>query len=115
MTTKAVSTLSPTRVPHRIPRALVPAAAAAVAVLALMPGAAHAYVGPGAGLTAIGTILALIGAVFFALVGFVWYPVKRLLRRGRAAPGPVAPGPVAPGPVARPPHDQPAASAPRGH
>ena len=53
---------------------------AAVAA-AVLPDAALAYVGPGAGLTAIGTVLALLGAVGLALVGFVWYPVKRLLRR----------------------------------
>ena len=44
----------------------------ALAVLAL-PTIAFAYVGPGAGLSAIGTVLALI-------VGFIWYPIKRLLR-----------------------------------
>lgn len=53
---------------------------ASALALVLIPGAAAAYVGPGAGLTAIGTVLALIGAVFLAIVGFVWYPVKRLLR-----------------------------------
>lgn len=54
------------------------------AMVALLPGLAHAYVGPGAGLTAIGTVLALLGAVLLAIVGFVYYPVKRLLR-GRTA------------------------------
>jgi hypothetical protein len=53
------------------------------AVLAL-PHPALAYVGPGAGLSAIGSLLALLAAVALALVGFVWYPAKRLLRR-RAA------------------------------
>ena len=53
---------------------------------AVLPEAALAYVGPGAGLTAIGTVLALLAAVGLALVGFVWYPVKRLLRRP-AGPG----------------------------
>jgi len=53
----------------------------AVAVLGLLPETAHAYVGPGAGLTAIGTLLAFLGAIGLALVGFVWYPVKRLIRR----------------------------------
>jgi hypothetical protein len=51
------------------------------ALLVLLPLPAHAYVGPGAGLTAIGTIVAVLAAVLLALVGFVWYPVKRLLRR----------------------------------
>ncbi|MEA3411314.1 MAG: hypothetical protein U9R74_07225 [Pseudomonadota bacterium] len=50
-------------------------------LLALVSGSAHAYVGPGAGLTAIGTVIALIGAILLALIGFIWYPVKRLLSR----------------------------------
>jgi hypothetical protein len=45
------------------------------------PLAAAAYVGPGAGLSALGSLLALIAAVLVAIAGFVWYPVKRLLRR----------------------------------
>lgn len=57
---------------------------ASALVLVLVPEVAAAYVGPGAGLTAIGTVLALIGAVFLAIVGFIWYPVKRLL--GRSTP-----------------------------
>jgi hypothetical protein len=52
-----------------------------------LPGVAEAYIGPGAGLSAIGSLLALIGAVLLAIVGFVWYPVRRLLRRGKAAKG----------------------------
>lgn len=51
--------------------------------LAVLPVSlsAHAYVGPGAGLSAIGVMLALIGALFLMIAGFVWYPVKRLLKR----------------------------------
>lgn len=56
-----------------------------VAVVLLLPSLAHAYIGPGAGITAIGSLIALIGAAALALVGFVWYPIKRL-RRGRAKP-----------------------------
>lgn len=56
----------------------------AATAFALMPEVAAAYVGPGAGLTAIGTILALLGAVFFAIVGFVWYPVKRMMKKNAA-------------------------------
>lgn len=50
----------------------------------LLPESAAAYVGPGAGLTAIGTVFALVAAVFLAIVGFVWYPVKRMLKRSPA-------------------------------
>lgn len=52
--------------------------------LALVPAAAHAYVGPGAGLTAIGTVVALGLALILAIVGFVWYPMRRMLRARRA-------------------------------
>lgn len=62
-----------------------------IGAAATMPGAAHAYVGPGAGLTAIGTVIALLAALLLAVVGFVWYPVKRLLKkRGAARPSPDA-------------------------
>ena len=49
-----------------------------VAMLLLAPQSAEAYIGPGAGLTVIGTVVALIGAILLAIVGFVWYPIKRL-------------------------------------
>jgi hypothetical protein len=37
--------------------------------------------GPGAGLSAIGTLLALGAALCLAIVGFVWYPLKRVFRK----------------------------------
>ncbi len=45
---------------------------------------ALAYIGPGAGLSAIGTAVAVIGAVLLLIVGFVWYPVRRMLRSRKA-------------------------------
>jgi len=45
---------------------------------------ALAYVGPGAGISAFGALLGLLAAVVLVVVGFVWYPVKRLRRRLRA-------------------------------
>lgn len=47
----------------------------------VMPEYALAYIGPGAGVSAIGTVIALVGAVLLAIVGFVWYPVKRFLSK----------------------------------
>ena len=47
--------------------------------------AAHAYIGPGAGISAIGSLLALGAAVLLAIVGFVWYPLKRLRKRRQKA------------------------------
>jgi hypothetical protein len=49
-----------------------------VAAVAALPGEAHAYIGPGAGISTIGALIAFLAAIFFAVVGFVWYPVKRL-------------------------------------
>jgi hypothetical protein len=47
---------------------------------------AEAYIGPGAGIGAIGTVVALFGAILLAIVAFVWYPVKRLLRTRKREP-----------------------------
>ena len=51
----------------------------------LAPTAAHAYIGPGAGISAIGSLLVLIAVVLLSIVGFVWYPVKRLMKNRRTA------------------------------
>ena len=73
-------------------------ASVAIAILAVSPPVA-AYVGPGAGLSALGSLFALLAAVVVAIFGFLWYPIKRLLvrRRGPAqadtapTPGPSTP------------------------
>lgn len=62
--------------------------AALLALLVLTPDTAYAYAGPGSGLTVIGAAVAFVGAVFLAIVGFVWYPIKRLMRRKAARPKP---------------------------
>ncbi len=46
---------------------------------------AAAYIGPGAGLGAIGVLLGIVLSVFLAVFAVVWYPVKRLMRRRRTA------------------------------
>lgn len=63
--------------------------AAAIAAAAIfLPAAAQAYVGPGAGLTAIGTMIALFLGLALAIVGFVWYPLKRMMKnRAKAGEG----------------------------
>jgi len=55
-----------------------------ICILLSVPCVAEAYIGPGAGLSAIGSFLALVGAVFLAIVGFVWFPLKRTLFRKKA-------------------------------
>ena len=41
------------------------------------------YVGPGGALSAIAAFVALLAALVFAAIGFIWYPIKRLLRAVR--------------------------------
>ncbi len=56
---------------------------AGYALLLLLPATAHAYVGPGAGLSLLGALwamfLALLAVLFFV---FAW-PIRRMLRRRR--------------------------------
>lgn len=63
----------------------------AIALPLAFSSAAEAYVGPGAGLGVIGTLMAFVGTVLFAIVGFIWYPIKRLLRKRKPATAEAAP------------------------
>lgn len=47
----------------------------------LVPQPAMAYVGPGTGIAALGALLAIIAGVIAAIFGFLWYPIKRLLKK----------------------------------
>jgi membrane protein implicated in regulation of membrane protease activity len=60
---------------------LVPALAAAA--LVLLPATAFAYVGPGAGLTMLGALWAVLLALFAAMFFLVAWPVRRMLRQAR--------------------------------
>lgn len=42
---------------------------------------AYAYMGAGAGLSALGSILSFLGVFLLMLFGFVWFPLKRALNR----------------------------------
>jgi len=40
-----------------------------------------AYVGPGLGLGAIGAFFGTIFAVLLGLIGIIWYPIKRMVKK----------------------------------
>ncbi len=65
----------------------------AAAAMLLLPGTAFAYVGPGAGLTMIGALWAVILALFAALFFVVAWPVRRMLRQARHRKAPASTGP----------------------
>jgi hypothetical protein len=54
-------------------------------LLALLfaPSALHAYGGPGSLVTGVGALLAVLAAIFAAIFGFLWFPVKRLVKKFR--------------------------------
>lgn len=62
--------------------------------LTTMPQAAWAYFGPGAGVTMLGALWGVLLAVGFALVAFLAWPVRALLRRRRKAAEAVAGSPA---------------------
>src|SRR5688572_15408646 len=53
--------------------------AAALLVL-LLPGSAHAYIGPGAGFALAGSFLAVFGAALSAIAMLLLWPIRRILR-----------------------------------
>lgn len=59
-----------------------------VAVLAAVPLLAHAYVGPGAGLGMIGSLLAVVGAMLLSILGLILWPLRMLKQRRRAKRSP---------------------------
>lgn len=44
---------------------------------------ADAYIGPGVGITAIGSLIAFILAVLVALWAFIWFPLRRLFNKNK--------------------------------
>jgi hypothetical protein len=56
--------------------------ASAVILIVLSPDAS-AYVGPGLGAGALAAVLGVVGGLLMLVVGVVWYPLKRVIRRLR--------------------------------
>lgn len=54
---------------------------AAMAMVALGEAPAHAYMGAGAGLSALGSMISFLGVLFLMVFGFVWFPLKRAIKK----------------------------------
>ena len=60
------------------------AAALALAVISMAHSIdALAYVGPGLGAGTLAAVLGVLGGILMLIVGVVWYPLKRVIRRIR--------------------------------
>jgi hypothetical protein len=55
--------------------------------LTLLALPAHAYIGPGAGAGTIAVVLGILASIVMAFFAILWYPVKRLLKKRKAAKG----------------------------
>lgn len=62
----------------------------------MLPTAAAAYIGPGVTGGAIAAVLGVIGAVFLAIVGVLYYPIKRMMKGRKKATRPSGDGKSAP-------------------
>ena len=49
----------------------------------LVAAPASAYMGPGAGLGMLGSVVAVVGAVLIALVGIIILPVRMIMKKRR--------------------------------
>ena len=52
--------------------------------LALTSFPSYAYMGPGAGITAIGCLIALFAGIWYTFKGFLWLPLKRMLNKNKS-------------------------------
>jgi len=50
-----------------------------------LPAVSYAYVGPGAGLSIIGSLLAFFAAIIVGIFGFLWFPIRRLMKKRKLA------------------------------
>jgi len=55
--------------------------------LCVLPGIAQAYIGPGAGITFIGSLVAILLAVLSAIGFILFWPVRRMLAKRKAGGG----------------------------
>jgi len=57
----------------------------ALALLLLAPaGAALAYIGPGAGISVVGSLLGILATFFVAIGAILFWPVRKFLKRRKA-------------------------------
>ncbi len=53
-------------------------------ILGLISISAHAYIGPGAGISVLGGIFGVIAAVFLAIAAVLLWPIRRMMKRRKA-------------------------------
>lgn len=62
-----------------------PVIASFLAALVLAASPAAAYIGPGAGAGTIAVVLGIAASVIMAFFAILWYPMKRIMKKRKAA------------------------------
>jgi hypothetical protein len=57
----------------------------AILPLALAAGPLQAYVGPGAGISVLGSLLGILATILVAIGAIIFWPVRKLMKRRKAA------------------------------
>ena len=52
-----------------------------IPVILLSTTVAYGYIGPGIGISGIAATLGFIVAIFAALFGILWFPIKRIIKK----------------------------------
>jgi hypothetical protein len=53
-------------------------------MLALFASPAAAYVGPGAGISVLGSLLGILATIFVAIGAILFWPIRKLMKRRKA-------------------------------
>lgn len=51
----------------------------------MLPSAALAYIGPGAGISVLGSLLGILGTIVIAVGAILFWPVRKVLKRRKQA------------------------------
>jgi hypothetical protein len=56
-----------------------------ILLLAFASGTVEAYVGPGAGISVLGSLLGILATILVAIGAIIFWPVRKLMKRRKAA------------------------------
>jgi len=59
----------------------------AILILLTVSPAALAYIGPGAGISVLGSLLGILGTIVVAIGAIIFWPVRKFLKRKKQAKG----------------------------
>ena len=64
----------------------------ALLLLALIASPAAAYVGPGAGISVLGSLLGILATIFVAIGAILFWPIRKMMKRRKARKETEVPG-----------------------